>query len=297
MTNKYTRFFNIISRHGYEFNQSEFDLLEQASNKILKIIKKDLLKTPERTSNYLMSIYNEIAQGQKQLHKTYILEIEKLIFNKNSPKEGVDVINNNYELAGIALNQLEDIKSYILEAIFKLYPKYFITNKEFQKDIKHLLPPKKWAHLVIENEENEQKEASPAKKETTYTAKYLKPDGARYTLAQIAFYVYYSNTKIHSPKDDDYDRLKTIAKEFGFESKTSAQQIFDNVYNQIIKAEKEQKKDKDFKDKDFLDSVCLKIEIKPKTVQRYIKEILPLLKPEHQKKVNYHIEQLVFLIN
>ena len=148
MTNKYTRFFNIISRHGYEFNQSEFDLLEQASNKILKIIKKDLLKTPERTSNYLISIYNEIAQGQNQLHKTYILEIEKLIFNKNSPKEGVDVINNNYELAGIALNQLEDIKSYILEAIFKLYPKYFITNKEFQKDIKHLLPPKKWAHLI-----------------------------------------------------------------------------------------------------------------------------------------------------
>ena len=297
MTNKYTRFFNIISRHGYEFNQSEFDLLEQASNKILKIIKKDLLKTTERTSNYLISIYNEIAQGQNQLHKTYILEIEKLIFNKNSPKEGVDVINNNYELAGIALNQLEDIKSYILEAIFKLYPKYFITNKEFQKDIKHLLPPKKWAHLVIENEENEQKEASPAKKETTYTAKYLKSNGEKYTHCQVALYVYYSGKKISSPIYDTNERLKTIADDFGHIADSSAQRIWDRFYNKILQAEKEQKKDKDFKDKDFLDSVCEKIKIKAKRVQSYIKEILPLLKPERQKKANDHIKQLNFLIN
>ena len=143
MTNKFTIFFNRISNYGYEFNQSGFALLKEAKTEILKSIEKDLIKRPKTTSSYLLSIYNEIEQGQKTLQKVYIVDVEKNIIDKSIqklPKEAAALMNKNYAFALEALTELDEIKSYILEAILKIYPDSFNTNINSESPIFHPIP-------------------------------------------------------------------------------------------------------------------------------------------------------------
>jgi len=268
MHQKLTQIFNRTQNRNFNFKTDNFDFeyLQEVESDIQKNINEHLLDRPETTCNWLKSIYKQIEKGQEYIHKRYILEIqERIILKKNNATIAKEE-DENFEEAFIILGYLDNIKQMIIQAVQTVKP--------------DLIKPKK----------SKTKEVSS--KKTNEKAIFLKPNGEKYKAFQIAFYAFYQDLKVKDPKYDKHNTLKNLAINFDLDNKTSAERIYNEFYRPITKSfEEENKLDKIF------EALYLKTNISYKTIKKYIEEIIPLLKPEHKKKAENHINSLDLLIN
>jgi hypothetical protein len=118
-------------------------------------------------------------------------------------------------------------------------------------------------------------------KDIKYTAKYLKQNGKRYSLAQISLFIIYKNykTNLHDPRLTDKTVFHKLALDFGFNSPTSAYQIFQEWHKRK-------------------DNSTQRLGHKgPENVKLDIEAILQLLDPEEQIQAKKDIESLDLQIN
>lgn len=130
-----------------------------------------------------------------------------------------------------------------------------------------------------------------SKKEKKYKPKYLMPNGEKYKLAQIAYFAYYKNIKMHDPRYDYSNRLMDLALDFGFTSDSSAWQIYSKTYRHIIRSNQEKNDDM------MLETIHLLTKISYKTIKIYIEGIVDLLDSNEKIKAKDHIKSLDLIIN
>jgi hypothetical protein len=117
MIQKLTQFFNRTQNHNFNFKADKVNIeyIHKIIFEIQKEINKNLLKRPDTTCNWLKSIYLQIQEGQKYIQKRYIFDIQDRIYKKQNNIS--DQEHENFEGAGIVLNDLDDIKQMIIQAI------------------------------------------------------------------------------------------------------------------------------------------------------------------------------------
>lgn len=276
-----TKFFNRAQNYNFNFEKdiADFYFFQEIIKAIQKEINKNLLKRPDTTCNYLISIDALIEKGQKFIHKRFILDIQERI-----QKEGKNPIitpeeNENYENASIFLNDLEDIKELIFQTIKSVKPELI------KKPISKTPQPKKEAP----EEHSSEKEI----KDNKLPPRYLKPKGIKYFQFEVAFYLFFKKKKINNPDTDTTQKLKLlVSKEFGFDSDTSAKQLYFRFYIRIKKASEEE-----VTIEKIIDSISLKTDTNSKTIEKYIKNIIVLLNPEEQKEANKYLKELDLMNN
>jgi hypothetical protein len=281
MNQELNRFFNRIQNRNFSFTTDKFDeeYLTKLEKELQKEINKNLLKRPVTTCNWLKSIYNQIVEGQEYIHKTYIINIQDRIDDKLTKTIITKEEDENFEGASIILHALDSFKSLIIQNIKLVKPEIIKPKNTKVENIPVVTIP----------------EGAAAKTEAIQNidiAKYLKKNGTQYYQFHVAIYAHYKKIKLHDPQSDDNGVLRKLALKFDFKSDTSANQIFNKFYNQILKSLEEEKEPKK-----IFQAISLKTKVSCKTIMKYIEEIVPLLNLEEQNEAKKDINTLKLLIN
>jgi hypothetical protein len=281
MNQELNRFFNRIQNRNFSFTTDKFDeeYLIKLEKELQKEINKNLIKEPDPTCNWLKSIYYQIEEGQKYIHKTYVLDIQDRINDKSTKTIITKEEDENFQGANIILNALDLFKDLIIQNIKLVKPEIIKSKNTKVQNIPVITKPEEASE---KNEKNEL-ECEP---------KYLMPDGTKYSQAAIAFYLSYKYSNlIKDPNNDHYkvSQIFEIAKDFGWCSANSPQLIFDK-YRRITKSDNQTNSRELIKffqegEKGYL------------RVEKYINNILDLLTPDEQIKAKQHLKTLELKIN
>lgn len=239
---KLTQFFNRTQNHNFTFKTDKVNIeyLQKIIIEIQKEINKNLLKRPDTTCNWLKSIYLQIQEGQKYIHKRYILDIEDRIYKKQNDIS--DQAHENFEGAGIILNDIDDIKQMIIQAIQTVKPELINVKKSKPKEISSPADLLKKNTIkidikVLHEVYNELKEYFTPEEHTNLTdllkgkniSEKLIFKGNKNQLTELFKRIEYNNYFISSPEKTNI--AKWIVKNFTTLKKG------DFVYDQVYKEE------------------------------------------------------------